>query len=69
MFSVWNSCEALSTENLSKVWDSFYRVEKDRKKEGTGLGLAITKSIIELHGGKCFVRNITGGVEFGFELP
>ena len=69
MFSVWNSCEALSPENLSKVWDSFYRVEKDRKKEGTGLGLAITKSIIELHGGKCFVRNITGGVEFGFELP
>lgn len=35
---------------------------------GTGLGLAIAKSIVELHGGRCSVRNTDWGVEFRFTL-
>ena len=58
--------EVLSYEALTKVWEAFYRTDESRSGEGTGLGLAIAKSIIELHGGKCWVRNTETGVEFGF---
>lgn len=69
MFSIENDSEPLSSEALSKVWDTFYRTDQARSGGGTGLGLAIAKNIIELHGGKCSVRNTDGGVEFGFTLP
>lgn len=68
-FSVENKSEPLSGEALTKVWDSFYRADESRSGPGTGLGLAIAKSIVELHGGKCFARNTEGGVEFSFTLP
>ena len=67
-FSVENECDPLSQEALSHVWDSFYRVDEARSGGGTGLGLAIVKNIIQLHGGKCFVRNTKTGVEFGFTI-
>ena len=69
IFSVENESEPLSAETLTKVWDSFYRADESRSGPGTGLGLAIAKSIVELHGGKCFARNTEGGVEFSFTLP
>jgi len=65
---VENDCEPLTEEALSKVWDTFYREEKSRSGEGTGLGLAIARSIVELHGGVCAVRNIKGGVAFSFRI-
>ena len=68
-FSVENDSEPLSGEALSKVWDTFYRTDQARSGGGSGLGLAIAKNIIELHGGKCSVRNTDRGVEFGFTLP
>lgn len=68
-FSIENDSEPLSPEALSKVWDTFYRTDQARSGGGTGLGLAIAKNIIELHGGKCSVRNSNSGVEFGFTLP
>ena len=68
-FSIENDSEPLSGEALSKVWDTFYRTDQARSGGGSGLGLAIAKNIIELHGGKCSVRNTDHGVEFGFTLP
>lgn len=65
-FTIENDSLPLSSEELSKVWNTFYRVEEARTGDGTGLGLAIAKSIIDLHGGRCFVRNTETGVEFGF---
>lgn len=67
-FSIENDSEPLSAEALSKVWDTFYRADESRSGGGTGLGLAIAKNIVELHGGKCSVRNTKKGVEFGFTL-
>lgn len=67
-FSITNDSEPLSSEALSKVWDTFYRTDKARSGGGTGLGLAIAKNIIELHGGKCSVQNTNTGVEFGFTI-
>lgn len=67
-FAVENDSEPLSDEALDQVWDSFYRGDTARGETGTGLGLAIAKSIIQLHGGKCGVRNTKTGVEFSFVL-
>ena len=67
-FSMENDCERLTPQALSKVWDSFYRVDEARSTKGTGLGLAIAKNIIELHGGTCGVRNTDRGVEFFFRI-
>ena len=67
-FSVENDSQTLSSEALSKVWESFYSADESRGGSGTGLGLAIAKSIIELHGGTCFARNTKTGVEFSFTL-
>ena len=64
-----NASQPLSHEELSKVWDPFYRTEDAQTEEGTGLGLAIVKSIVELHGGRCFAKNTKQGVAFGFEIP
>ena len=67
-FSVENDSEPLSQEALERVWESFYRADESRSSKGTGLGLAIAKSIVELHGGKCSVRNTATGVQFSFTI-
>lgn len=67
-FSIENESPPLSDEALQKVWDTFYRVDESRSSSGTGLGLAIAKSIIELHGGKCYVQNTKTGVKFSFTI-
>lgn len=51
-FSVENEGPTLSPEQLSRLFDRFYRTDASRQRveDGTGLGLAITKSILALHG-------------------
>lgn len=67
-FRMENDCQPLSEEALRRVWDAFYRADEARDRTGTGLGLAIARQIVELHGGKCSVRNTDTGVEFGFTV-
>ena len=52
--SITNTGPGISEEDIDKVFDQFFRVEKSRsiKLGGSGLGLAIVKRIIELHNGK-----------------
>ena len=66
--TVENKSRPFSPEQLSRVFDSFYRIDESRTGKGTGLGLAIARSIVELHGGTCRVRNTGPGVEFGFTV-
>jgi len=76
-FSIINTADPLPSEALTKIWDSFYRVDNSRTEKGTGLGLTLVKSIIELHQGSCYVRNTMdktvdppqNAVEFGFSIP
>jgi two-component system phosphate regulon sensor histidine kinase PhoR len=46
-------------EDLARVFERFYRVEKSRARDpgGTGLGLAIVKHLVELHGGSVRAAN------------
>jgi two-component system sensor histidine kinase KdpD len=48
-------------QDLERVFDKFYRVQRPEKVVGTGLGLSIAKGIIEAHGGRIAAENRPGG--------
>ncbi|MBM3457023.1 MAG: HAMP domain-containing protein [Armatimonadetes bacterium] len=59
-------------DELDKVFDRFYQVEKvvNRKTGGTGLGLAIVKNIVEAHGGRIWIESELGlGTQVSFTIP
>ncbi len=62
----------IPAEDLLRIFERFYRVDKGRSREkgGTGLGLSIVKHIIQLHGGRVWVESELGkGAAFFFSLP
>lgn len=69
--SVLNIGGKIDPDNIKKVFDKFYRVDKsrNRKTNSTGLGLSIVKNILELHHFQFSLQNTDNGVEFIFYLP
>lgn len=65
---VFNSAEPIPQEEQSRIWDSFYRLDKSRASRASGLGLSIVKSNMELLGGGYGVQNTEGGVIFWAEF-
>ncbi|MBI3836512.1 MAG: hypothetical protein HY288_01085 [Planctomycetia bacterium] len=71
-FDVEDNGVGLSAEDCQKVFEKFYRVQKDKQMAaGTGLGLPLVKQIVEdVHGGKIAVQSTLGkGSVFSVFLP
>jgi two-component system phosphate regulon sensor histidine kinase PhoR len=71
VITVADSGPGIPPEDLKRVFERFYRVDKSRSRPGgTGLGLAIVKHLVELHGGTAEAFNRPeGGAEFRVRLP
>lgn len=65
-----NKGESISKEELEKIFEKMYRLDKSRtgETEGSGLGLAISKKIIELHSGKVWAECSNNTIKFNILL-
>ena len=71
LIAVRDTGVGIAPEDLPRIFDSFFRVDKSRSKDlpGTGLGLAIVKKIIEAHGAEIAVASVRHeGTTFSFAL-
>src|SRR5262249_5030224 len=71
-FEVEDTGVGLSAEDCQRVFEKFYRVQKDKEMaSGTGLGLPLVKHIVEdVHGGKIALESTPGeGSTFSVILP
>ena len=68
---VFNTASPIPEEEQPRLWESFYRMEKSRRRQGgeSGLGLAIVRSNMELMGMPYGMKNAEDGVVFWLELP
>jgi len=70
---VWDTGIGIAPENMSKIFEGFFRVDTpySRVTEGTGLGLPLSKKLVELHGGKFSVESggLNKGTSVRFTLP
>ena len=71
LVSVSNAGTEISADDLSHVFERFYRVDKsrDRARGGAGIGLAIVKQLIEQAGGRVGAESALGTTRFWFRLP
>jgi len=70
--SVTDTGQGIPPEDLSRIFERFYRGDKSRAKDGkgAGLGLAIAQEIISAHGGHIGVESVVGlGTKFTITLP
>ena len=68
--TVFNTGTPIPEEDVPKLWNKFYKVDKARTREygGSGIGLSIVKAVIESLNQEYGVQNYDNGVEFWFTL-
>lgn len=72
VFTISDSGIGINKENIPRLFERFYRVDKGRSRSlgGTGLGLSIVKHIVNLYGGTISVESAFGkGTKFVITLP
>jgi two-component system phosphate regulon sensor histidine kinase PhoR len=68
--SVTDTGPGIPRQDLTRVFERFYKVDRARGQSGTGLGLAIARHIVEGHGGRIWAESEPGhGAAFRFTLP
>ena len=72
LISVVDTGPGISIADQKKIFEEFQQADgsSTREKGGTGLGLSIAKKIVEMHGGRIWVKSTPGkGSNFSFTLP
>ena len=69
-FCVTDTGIGIAPDDLPRIFERFYKVDRSRATSGTGLGLAIARHLIEAHGGRIWAESEPGkGSTFNFTLP
>ena len=68
--TIFNTGENIEEENLSRIWNRFFKVDESRNREdgGSGIGLSIVRAIMNNYGNDFGVENKPNGVEFYFDI-
>ena len=68
--SVFNTGKNIDEEEISRIWNRFYKVDESRQrtKGGSGIGLSLVKAVMNKYENQYGVENKENGVEFYFEI-
>ena len=68
--SVFNTGKNIDEEEISRIWNRFYKVDESRQrtKGGSGIGLSLVKAVMNKYENQFGVENKENGVEFYFEI-
>ncbi len=70
LFEVSDTGIGIAPEDLPRIFERFYKVDRSRASSGTGLGLAIARHLVEAHAGRIWAESeLDKGSTFYFTIP